>query len=191
MRIHIVNIAILAAVGLSGCMGAARTDLPELRPPGPVQTVTTEQGVVPPGTALVIRTNDNVITSKAYRDTVYDASVAEDVVDQHGTVLIPKGSPVELGVVSISFLGPGGEGMTKLVLGVRALTVNGMRYPVETAGNGWDRDGGLEEDRFTAKWVGGGGEDRVLTSGRRIDVPTGTLLAFRTDDPIRLKSYQR
>ncbi len=191
MRIHVISFAILAAGGISSRIGAGRTGLPELLPPGPVQTVTTEPGIVPPGTALVIRTNDDVITRKAYKGTVYAASVAEDVVDQHGTVLIPKGSPVELGVVSISFLGPGGQGMTELVLGVSGLTVNGVRYRVKTTGNAWDRDGGLEEARFTAKWVGGDGDDRVVTSGRRIDVPAGTLLAFRTDDPIRLQGYQR
>jgi hypothetical protein len=95
-------------------------------------------------------------------------------------------------VVSLSFRGPGGAGMSELVLGVQAVTVNGVRYPVRTAGNAWDRDGGLGENRHKARWIGGSSETgRVLTSGSRINVPTGTLLAFSTDDPIRLKGYQR
>ncbi len=82
--------------------------------------------------------------------------------------------------------------MWELVLGVRAVTINGVRYPVESAGNAWERDGGIEENGHTAKWVGGGGEAaQVLTSGRRINVPAETLLRFQTDDPIRLRGYQR
>ncbi len=192
MKLYLLGFTLLMLAGVSGCIGTVHADRAELLPPGPVQTVTAEPGVVPSGTSLVVRMNDTVSTRKASQDTLYDANVAEDVLDQNGRVLIPKESPVELGVVSLGFLGPGGAGMTELVLGVRAVTVNGVSYPVKTAGTAWDWDGGLEENRHTAKWVGGASETGpVLTSGRRISVPTGTLLAFHTDDPIRLKGYQR
>jgi hypothetical protein len=192
MRFYSLGVTVLMLTGVSGCVETCLTDRVELRPPGPVKTVTEEQGVVPSGTSLVVRTNDTVSTRKALRETIYDAKVAENVLDQNGSVLIPKESPVELRVLSLSFLGPGGAGMTELVLGVRAVTVNGVRYPVETAGNARDRNGGLERDRYTAKWIGGSSErGEVLTSGRRINVPVGTLLAFQTGNPIRLKGYQR
>jgi hypothetical protein len=67
------------------------------------------------------------------RTTIYSANVAEDVVDQNGTVLIPKDSAVELGARWLPNLGPGGVGMTELILELRAVTVKGVRYPVATA----------------------------------------------------------
>lgn len=142
---------------------AARADrnaLPELRP---LCIVTSEPGVVPAGTSLVVRTNETVNTDRGSRYTIYDASVAEDVLDQNGRILIPKESSVELEVFSFRFLGPGGAGMTQLVLGFRSVTVSGFSYPVETAEP--PRDGGLGASDHTAKWVGGAAADQVNTSG--------------------------
>ena len=87
---------------------------------------------MPTGSSLVVQTDDAVTAVRAMRATIYSANVAEDVVDQNGTVLIPKDSPVELGVRSLSYLGPGGAGMTELILELRAVTVKGVRYPVAT-----------------------------------------------------------
>jgi hypothetical protein len=160
-------------------------------PIGPVRTVTAEPGVVPPGTQLVVRTSDTVRTRKAFRTTIYGATVAEDILDQSGTVLIPTGSPVELVVRSQPYLGPGGVGMTQLMLEVRAVTVNGFRYPVETASEA-PGAGGLWLDRDAAKWVAGDtAAGAVVTAGRRINVPVDSLLAFRIDDPIRLMGFRR
>ena len=132
-----------------------------------------EPGVVPSGTSLLVRTNDTVITHRALRGTVYDARIAEDVVDQNGTTLIPKDSTVAL-VVRRFYLGPGGVGMTELTLAVQAVTVNGVRYPVKTARHTDGRDQGP-----------------VVTTGSFINVPSQTRLTFKLEDPIRLKGYQR
>jgi 3D (Asp-Asp-Asp) domain-containing protein len=159
-------------------------------PIGPVRTVTVEPGVLPPGTQIMVRTSDTVRTHKAFRSTVYGATVAEDIMDQNGTVLIPIGSPVELVVRSVPYLGPGGVGMTQLRLEVRAVTVNGFRYPVAT-GSEKPGAGGLWLDRDTAKWVSGDtAAGAVVTAGPKIYVPADSLLAFRIDDPIRLIGYR-
>jgi hypothetical protein len=160
-------------------------------PLGPVRTVTAEPGVVPPGTTLVVRTSDTVRTRKALRGTIYGATVAEDILDQNGTVLIPIGSPVELVVRSLPYLGPGGVGMTELKLEVRAVSVNGFRYPVAT-GSERPGAGGLWLDRDAAQWVAGDtAAGEAITVGRRIYVPDDSLLAFRIDDPIRLMGFRR
>ena len=191
MKLNVFSFTLLAVAGVNSCLGAGPASRATLFPPGPVRTVTNEPGVVPPDTSLLVRTSDTVNTRQAWRDTIYDGSVAEDVVDQSGNVLIPKGSPVEMRVQSLGFLGPGGAGMWELVLGLRAVTVNGVRYPVESAGDAW-RDVGFKDNRDTAKWIGSGSEaGPVLTSGRRVDVPAETLLQFHIDDPIRLRGYQR
>ena len=124
------------------------------------------------------------------RATIYSANVAEDVVDQNATVLIPKDSPVEFGVRSLPYLGPGGVGMTELILELRAVTVRGVRYPV-TASE-FPGAGGLGLERNGPKWVGGrAAQGEVLTSGPRIKVPAKTLLAFQIVEPIRLTGFRR
>lgn len=184
MRFNILSLTVLAFVGLNSYAGAGDR-------PGPVRTVTPESGVVPPGTSLVVRANDTVSTNRALRGTIYDASMAQEVLDQHGSVLIPKGSPVDLVVRSLPYLGPGGVGMTEMIVEVGAITVNGVRYPVETQIEE-PNAGGLGIDRLSAKWVGGGEVGGPLfTVGSRINVPAGALLEFQIRDPIRLRGYQR
>ena len=149
MKFQTWCLLLLVVVALAGgirTVGADRVDPP---PSGPVRVVTTEPGVVPTGTSLVVRTNDSVSTDRAFRDTIYVGSLGEDVIDQNEKVLIPKDSPVDLSVFSFRFLGPGGGGMSELVLGVRAVTVNGVTYPVETAEP--QRDGGLGANSHTRK----------------------------------------
>jgi len=75
----------------------------DVSPPEPVRIVAQEPGVVPAGSSLVVQTDDAVTAVRAMRATIYSANVAEDVVDQIGTVRIPKDSPVELGVRSLPF----------------------------------------------------------------------------------------
>ena len=189
MRLHFFGFTVLAAACLSSCIGTARADRAASLTPRPVRPVTAEPGVVPAGTWLVIRANDTVNTRRAFRGTIYDGSVAEDVLDQHGSILIPKESPVELVVGSLSYLGPGGVGMTELTLGVHAVTVNGARYPVVTETEEPPNAGGLGVDRHAAKLVGGGeAAGQVLTRGSRISVPAETRLAFQIEDPIRLRA---
>lgn len=191
MKLHYVVRAILTAATLPSCIEAGHIYRAAVLPRGPVRTVTTESGVILPRTSLVVRTNDRVITHRAFRATVYEGTVAEEVVDQNGTELIPKNSPVELVVHSMWYLGPGGVGMTELRLDLSAVTVKGVRYPVETEAE-LPLAGGLGLDTDAAKWVGGAeGLGPVLTRGRRIKVPAKTLLAFQIVDPIRLQGYRR
>ncbi len=125
----------------------------------------------------------------AYRGTVYEANVADDVVDQNGAVLIPRESPVELVVRSYPYLGPGGVGMTGLTLSVEAINVKGTRYPAATVGDTMET-GGIRTHENAIRTIGSD-EGEVETSGHRISVPGNTLLVFQTEDPIRLRGYQR
>jgi hypothetical protein len=189
MKHLILDLATLAVVTLGSCLAADRAGGIAI---GPVHTVTTEPGVVAPGTSLVVRTGDTVKTRKAYRSTVYFASAAADVLDQTGAVLIPKESPVELVVRPLSYLGPGGVGMTLLTLDVDAVTVRDVRYPVETHDE-MPGAGGISVDSGAARWIGDSEDTarHVVTRGHGINVPAGTLLAFRIQAPIRLRGYQR
>jgi hypothetical protein len=168
-------------------------DNSSVSPIGPVHAVTAEAGVLPPGTSLVVRTKDAVRTSRAYRSTVYFANAAVDVLDQNDAVLIPRGSPIELVVNPLSYLGPGGVGMTLLTLDIGAVTVRDVRYPVDTQGEA-PGAGGIGVNRGAAvRWIGGSEEaaGQVVTRGPRIDVPADTLLVFQIQAPILLRGYQR
>jgi|SRR5579864_2637437 len=180
MRFYFFGFTVLVAAGLSSCLGTCRADRAASLIPRPVRPVTAEPGIVPAGTWLVIRTNDGVNTQRAFRGTIYDASVAEDVLDQNGSILIQKESPVELVVRSLSYLGPGGVGMTELTLGVHAVSVNGVRYPVVTETEEPPNAGGLGVDRRAAKLIGGGeAAGQVLTIGSCISVPAETRWLFK------------
>lgn len=171
--------------GLSGCMRTALPVRAALAPGGVTRAATAEPGVVPEGTWLVVKANDTVNTRKAYQTTLYSASIAENVVGANERVLIPKETPVALGLGRLSYLGAGGAGMSELAVEVRSVTVNGMSYPVKTIGE--PGAGGLGVNRYVAKVVEGSEEvSQVRTSGRRIHVPEGTLLAFQIQEPIRL-----
>jgi hypothetical protein len=189
MKHPILALSTLTVVALGKCIAADNAEAIAI---GPVHTVTAELGVVPPGTSLVVRTKDTVKTRKAYRGTVYLATVAADILDQNGAVLIPRGSPIELVVHSLSYLGPGGAGMTLLSLDIDAVTVIDVRYPVETRDEA-PGAGGIGVNRGAARWIGGSEEAarNVVTRGDRINVPADTLLAFEIEAPIRLRGYRR
>lgn len=189
MKHLILGLTTLTVVALGNCMAADNTGVPAINP---VHTVTAEPGVVPPGTSLVVRTKDAVRTHRAYRGTVYLAGAAADVLDQSGAVLIPRDSPIELVVRPLSYLGPGGVGMTLLTLEIDAVTVGDVRYPVETHDEA-PGPGGIGVNRGAAKWIGGSEQAAgpVVTRGRSIKVPADTLIAFQIQAPIRLRGYQR
>jgi hypothetical protein len=107
MRHMFFDFAALTLLALGNCVAGDTADAIAI---GPVHTVTAEPGVLPPGTSFVVRTKETVNTAKAYRSTVYLASIAADILDQNGAVLIPKDSPVELAVRSVSYLGPEAPG---------------------------------------------------------------------------------
>jgi hypothetical protein len=191
MTLRFLTFTALAVAGLSSCSQSPRVNRAALLPPGPTRTATSVPGIVPAGSVLVVRTGDTVNTRNPLPGTIYDANVAKAVVDQYGDVLIPQGAPVALSVAGLWYLGPGGVGMTELMLGVRELTVNGKSYPVVTE-PGEPHAGGLGVNRHIPTWVGGGEPGaKVYTNGRKIYVPADTLLAFYLQDPIRLSGYRR
>ena len=186
MTISTFAFALMTMASVGACLGQDPADPADPPPLGPVRIVAEEPGVVPAGSSLVVQTEDAVTAVRAMRATIYSAKVAEDVVDQNGIVLIPKDSPVELGVRWQPYLGPGGVGVTELVLELRVVTVKGLRYPVATASEP-PGAGGLGLARSGPKWVGGSAaQGEVLTSGPRIRVPARTLLAFQIAEPLRL-----
>ena len=157
---------------------------------------------IPSGTEVSVTTNSVIRADANTTGTqTYSATVAEDVTDSSGNVLIPRGSPAQLAAMK--------DADKNLTLDLRSVTVHGRRYSVEAgdvAAPG-SKNGGLGKNKRTGEYVGGGAlagtvigaiagggkgaaigalaggaagaGAQVLTKGKKIDVPAETKLRFR------------
>lgn len=106
--------------------------------------------VLPQGADIKVRT-DSEIPAKPAANTTYSAKVADDVIDQSGTIAIPRGSHAELEAYST-------DDGKNTYLDLNSVTVDGHKYLLTTQGSGKNSSapGGLGTNKRTAKYVGGG-----------------------------------
>src|SRR5215831_4001474 len=106
--------------------------------------------LIPQGTDIKVRT-DTTIPAKPAADTRYTATVSNDVMNNTGSVAIPRGARADLVAV------PGEDGKDTY-LDLRSVSVNGQRYELEARGSktGSSTPGGLGANKRTGKYVGGG-----------------------------------
>lgn len=166
-----------------------------------------QRPTIPSGTQIPVRTDqaihadvDNTTTSRTYT-----GRVSEDVRDQEGNVLIPRGSPATLAAMR------DGDNLT---IDLRSVNVNGRRYEV-TAGDVAAGKEGVGKNKRTGKYVGGGAiagtiigaiagggkgaaigalaggaagaGAQTLTRGKKLDVPAESTLKFRLQDDLTLR----
>ncbi len=168
--------------------------------------------LIPAGTQISVRTDEGIDSQNAVEGRTFPASIVQDVMDQNGNVVIPRGSPAQLVVRRVTEGGTLSSG--NFVLDLDSVRVNGRRYVVNTgdvsAGNN-----GIGKNKRTAEYVGGGavlgtllgavagggkgaaigalagaaagGGAEVLTKGKEIRVPPETVLNFRLDQPLHLR----
>ena len=162
---------------------------------------------LPAGTQIAVRTNESISARSASGGRTYGASIAQDVVDNNGRVVIPQGSDAQLVVRNV------GNGVA---LDLQSISVNGQVYTVNTEDVRETRSGreGIGANRRTGEYVGGGavlgtllgaiaGGGRgaaigalaggaagagaeVLTKGESVRVPAESVLTFRLDSPMQL-----
>lgn len=217
-RISILGIAVVCAALLASIPLMAQQQ-PVYNGPYPQQGQYPSQAgpygptMIPAGTNLQIRTNENINTSRSQNGTTYPAEIAQDVTGPNGEILIPRGSPAQLAVVSTGSSTVGGN---NLALALQSVNVNGRTYMVETnTTNGGAGGTGIGMNKRTGEYVGGGAVlgtvigaiaggakgavigaiagggagagAQVLTKGRQINVPAETVLTFHLDQPIYLR----
>jgi hypothetical protein len=203
-------IAILAAVAMLGAGCAATTRTQTSAPAGPVQAATTQRDMIPAGTTFAVRTNQTISSKEA--GSTFSGEVAQDITNQSGQLLVPKGSPAELVILQSN--GGGAVGTRSVELGLRSVTVNGRKHDVMTAGVEQSGNQGLGANRRTAEMVGGGAAlgtligavagggsgaaigaaagaatgaaAQVYTRGKEVNVPAETVLSFRLNQPMQL-----
>jgi hypothetical protein len=163
-------------------------------------------GRIDAGTTVTVRTNES-IDAKESDGRVFMGTVAEDVMDRNGTILVPRGSDVEMVVKKISD--------NDVALDLQSININGQRYTVDSSDqvvSGESKEG-IGVNKRTGKYVGGGAllgavigaiagggkgaaigaavgaaggaGAQVLTRGRSVSVPAESLVTFRLDQPLR------
>jgi hypothetical protein len=168
----------------------------------------------PAGTELVVRTAETIDSRNSGPDQTFAAIFEQDVMNAAGQVIIPERSSAQLMVRQIS--SGGTTGSPEMVLDIQSITVNGRRYLVSTTDLARDSDTGIGKNKRTAEAIGGGAAigtligaivgggkgaaigavigaaggagAQVLTRGREVRVPAETVLNFRLDRPVMLRS---
>jgi hypothetical protein len=182
----------------------------------PVVAQSAAPGEIPSGTELAIRTNDEINTKTGdATGRTYSAEITREVQSSDGRVLIPRGSPATLAVVSSTEGGT--TGTDSLELALRSVTVNGNTYNVSSGTVEQRGKEGLGGNQRTATMVGGGAAlgtligavaggvkgavvgaaagaaagagAQVLTRGKEVNVPAESVLTFRLGNSINL--YQQ
>ncbi|MEX2264659.1 MAG: hypothetical protein WD696_22080 [Bryobacteraceae bacterium] len=213
-QLPLIALLTASAVVFSGCANdRARSG----QVTGPTYVSTPAPGVLPAGTRVEIRTNEEINTTTPGSGP-YSATVATAIVDQAtGRTLIPAGSPAQLVVLRVTEAGTVGSG--ELVLGLGSITAGGRTYAVTTPGVEVEGEQGLGINKRTGLFVGGGAllgtlvgavagggtgaaigagvgalggaVAQVLTRGSEIQVPAETLLTFELDRPLTLTEYEQ
>jgi hypothetical protein len=160
--------------------------------------------VLPQGSEIKVRT-DTPIPARAPANARYSATISNDVTDSSGSVVIPRGSRAQLVAV------PNGKDTT---LDLRAVTVNGRRYLLDTQSKDSSAPGGLGANKRTAKYVGGGaavgavlgallgggkgaaigalvggagGAGAQVYTGKKKEIPAETELSFKLAQDLQMR----
>lgn len=166
---------------------------------------------VSPGTEIQVRTDQAIDVKDAARaGETYTGSIANEVLDSKGRVAIPKGSRAELRVLASQ--------NKDLTLDLQSVTVNGRRYRIESESltqSGQQKEG-VGMNKRTGKYVGGGAVAgtligalagggkgaaigalaggaagagaQTLTRGKSLSIPAETVLRFKTQNGLSLRS---
>ena len=171
---------------------------------------------LPTGSVITIITNQDIDSKAASPGQVFPADVAENIVDESGQTVIPKGSEAELVIRELGNKGTV-SGTSDLVLDLQSIRVGGRRYMVSTEDIEQRGREGLGKNKRTATMVGGGAVlgtvigaiagggkgaaigaaagaaagagTQVLTRGKTVKVPAESRLQFKLDEPLHLQAY--
>ena len=193
-------------------VGVAAQQYPQNAPQGQ-QTVNVQNDTLPSGTQLMIRTDEQINADSQSVGQTYQAEIAQDIADQNGRVIIPKGSPARLTIANVNS-GTMGVGNNQVALALQSISVNGRDLMVQSDTQSASSDRGIGKNKRTAEMVGGGavlgtvigavaggakgailgavlggaagGTAQVLTRGKEVKVPAESVLTFRLDQPMSL-----
>lgn len=169
---------------------------------------------VPAGTELVVRTTETVDSQQARPDQTFMAIFEQGVTNAAGRVIVPVGAQAALVIRQVTT--GGATGSPEMALDIQSITIDGRQYAVSTTDLVLDSDTGVGKNQRTAKAIGGGAAvgtvigaitggakgaviggtigaaggaaAQVLTRGHDVRVPVETVLRFRLDRAVALRS---
>jgi hypothetical protein len=167
-----------------------------------------ERVVLPAGTEVAVRTNERIDSRDVVEGQTFSAQLNDEIRDQGGSVVIPRGSDVRLVTRRL-------EGNGDITLDVESISVAGRRYRVSTADQELEnRRDGVGRNKRTGEYVGGGAvlgavigaiagggrgaaigaasgagagaAAQIITRGKEVHVPAESVIRFQLDRPLRL-----
>jgi hypothetical protein len=185
-----------------GTTGTTPTD-----PTAPEQVASSDRGVIPVGQQLDVRLQTALSSATATAEQRFEATTAVDLM-QGDRVLIPAGSTVR-GVVSSVEKAGRVERTGRLTLAFDQVVVNGREYAVRAMATDVFESGGIREEAKTVGTAGavgaiiggiiggvkgaligaavGSGGVIAATEGTDVDLPAGTIVRLRFDQPLQLR----
>jgi hypothetical protein len=201
--------ALVGALATAGC-GATRSTAPTTAPPpppGPVETQSSERGVIPVAQELDVRLQSPLSSETSTVEQRFEATTVVDLM-QSGRVLVPAGSIVR-GVVS-GVERPGRiERTGKLTLSFDQFVVRGREIPMRAQATQVFQSGGVREEAGTigagagiggivggilggvqgavlGAVIGAGGAV-IATEGKDVHLPAGSIIRLRFDTPVKVE----
>jgi hypothetical protein len=210
MKAIIQCVALATAIGATACGATQNVNTPpatQTAPAGPTEVNSSQRGVIPAGQEIDVRLQQPLSSETATPEQRFEAVTAVDVT-QNGTVLIPAGSLVR-GVVT-AVKRPGRvDRVGSLSLSFDQISVRGRSYPIRGMATQVFESGGIREEAGTAgvgagagaviggllgglkgavlgAVIGGGGAI-AATEGKDINLPAGSILRIRIDQPVNVR----
>lgn len=165
------------------------------------------QDLIPVGTNIAVRTDETIKLNANRADgRVYTGVVANDVADQTGRIVIPRGSNAELIARRLD--------RNELVIDLDSVSINGHRYSVQASEDSTRGRDGVGANQRTGKFVGGGAifgtilgaiagggrgaaigalagagagaGTQLITRGKSVNVPSESVLTFRLEQNLNI-----
>ena len=168
------------------------------------------QRTVNAGTEIEVRTDQAINVKAASAAATYPASVANNVLDSNGNVAIPKGARARLRAVPVN------DGLTLDLDSVTVNGQRYSLRSSSASAVASTKRGGLGKNKRTGEYVGGGAlagtligalagggkgaaigalaggaagaGAQVLTRGKQVNVPAESILKFRLENPVSMRS---
>src|SRR6478609_4758558 len=169
--------------------------------PPPAATFSGATVDVPANSRLVMRLDDNVDSAKG-AGVRFSASLEAALPDASGNVIVPAGTKV-LGIIAESKSAGRLVGKSEMEIAFTDLQINGLLFPIQSqgvkaVGEGSGRDtarkvgaaaligGAFGGGSGAAKGAAIGGAAAVLTRGKEVRIPAGTVLELSLVAPARV-----